>query len=381
VRLALRALLVLALGAGAVLAPLELLPILLVATLLLYPFAGEARALRGLAFLAPLATLVVLFNGLVLPEVYALVGRSLSWDPWRVGAAAALRLATLLAGAAWLRATTDARELRPLLRRVPRVGLVALAAHRFVPEVRRDLREVRDAQRARGHDPGSGLAAARAAAPTFVPMVVRSLRRGVTAGRSLRARGYGAATGLPWGRILALVGLGAAARLAFAWAPNVTPTYLVVVVGGIALGPLAGALVGGLTMVVTDLLLSGPHPVLVADALSMGALGLVGGLLRGLDLGQSGDHALWAVAVAAALGAGSVLVYSLANDAASFLLLYGLSEGIWDPAAFAGLASLGLAFNAVPAAANALLFAAALPPTLHALARAGLLASPTPRQS
>lgn len=373
-----RLLAVLALGVAAVLAPLEALPALLLATVALYPLAGVATRIRGLAFLVPLAGLVLAFNGLVLPAAYDLVGRPLAWDPWRVGAATALRLAVLAAAGAWFQAATDVRELRPLLRWAPRLGLGLAAAHRLVPEARRDLREVRDAQRARGHDPGSGLAAAARSAPLVTPMVVRTLRRGLTAGRSLRATGYGAAGGLPWGRVLAMAALAMAARLAFVWAPNVTPTYLVVLVAGIALGPLAGALTGALAMVGSDLMLSGPHPVLVADALAMGLLGFAGGLLRGRDLGQSGDHRLWAVAAAGALGAGAVLLYSLLNDTVTFLLLYGLAEGIWDPAAWAGLASLGLAFNALPAAAAAVLFAAALPPTLHALARAGLLESPTP---
>lgn len=381
-RVAARLAAVLALGAAAVLGPLEALPVLLLATLALYPLSGVAGRLRGLAFLLPLAALVLAVNGLVLPAAYDLLGRPLAWDPWRVGIATALRLSVLAAAGAWFQAATPVDELRPALRAFPRLGLGLVAAHRLVPEARRDLREVRDAQRARGHDPGAGLAAAARSAPLAVPLVVRTLRRGLTAGRSLRAAGYGAAGGRPWGRVLAMAALAMAARLAFVWAPNVTPAYLVVVVAGLALGPVPGALVGVLAMAGSDLALSGPHPVLVADALAMGALGLAGGLLQGRDLGQSGDHRLWAVAVAAALGAGAVLVYSLLNDAVTFVLLYGLAEGIWDPVALATLSTLGLAFNALPAAANAVLFAAALPPTLHALARAGLLeAHPGPGPS
>ncbi len=180
---------------------------------------------------------------------------------------------------------------------------------------------------------------------------------------------------VPWGIVLGLSALAAAGRLAFLALPNVTPLFLVVAVAGLAYGARAGALVGGLAMLATNVVISGLSPVILPNALVIAALGAVAGVLgRVANLGQARDaHRATAIAASALLGVATIAIFSVAVDAVTWALFYrnGL-EGL------ATLVQLGLAFNVVPAAANAVIFATGLPPSLTALRKAGLTAARGP---
>ncbi len=368
-----RGLLVLTLLAATLLTPLPWLPLVLLAALALYPLTGTELTAGDLLPLATLAGLVVAFNVLALPLVHRLGGWSLTWDPWTVGVATALRLATALATATWFQRTTEAREVLPLIHRLPRLTILLVGALRFAPELQRDAQRIRDAQRARGYAPRRGPLAALDALPLAVPLLVRSLRRGATADAALQAAGV-PRDRIPWGGAAVLTGLAVAARLAFAWAPNVTPMYLVVLLAGLVLGPLAGAVVGAASMTLTGLLLSGLHPVVLVNAPAMALLGLAGGALRPLvpPRGERGRSVLLA-GFAGLLGVTSIVAFSLLSDTLSWVLFYGLAEGLWSPTVWGSLVALGLAFNAVPALVNGVLFATVTPAAVHAVERAGLL--------
>lgn len=159
--------------------------------------------------------------------------------------------------------------------------------------------------------------------------------------------------------------------MALLWWPNVAPNYFLAFVAGVAYGARAGLFVGFVSMAVTDVLLTALNPVLVVNASAMAAIGLAGALLgRFVDFGQRTDRPrAEAVALAALVGVASVLAFSVLADAASWALFYRNGG-----AGFLALAAAGLAFNAIPAAVNGLVTAAALSPVLVALRKAGLIA-------
>lgn len=178
-----------------------------------------------------------------------------------------------------------------------------------------------------------------------------------------------------WGTIASLVALAAVGRLAFVWWPNVALTYFVVFAAGVAFGAVVGGLVGLLSMLATNVLLTGFHPVLLVNTPAMALLGVAGGLLgRAVDFGQRGGGGPVARAAAALAGVVGVVVFSVASDAASFALFLGPAGA--PPSAFRALLVAGLAFNAIPAAVNGVVFATALQPSLAAARAAGLLAAP-----
>jgi hypothetical protein len=178
----------------------------------------------------------------------------------------------------------------------------------------------------------------------------------------------------PYGIILGLAALAAASRLAFLWAPNVAPTFFITFAAGIAYGARAGAAVGALSMLVTNVLISALNPVLIVNTAAMAFLGVAGGVLgRFVNFGQFRDaHAPLAAAVAGFVGAVTLVAFSVTADAMSWLMYYRNGvEGLLT------LVIAGFAFNAVPSIVNALVFAAGTYPVLQALRKAGLV---TPRR-
>lgn len=171
-----------------------------------------------------------------------------------------------------------------------------------------------------------------------------------------------------FGVVLVFAALAAAGRLAFLWAPNVALTYFLAFLAGAAFGARAGFLVGVLSMAATDLMLTAFHPILLANTLPMGALGVLGAALAGPVRagGVAGPSA------AAAAGLVGTFLFSALADVLTWLLLYAGAEGVATTRSFAGLVLLGLAFNVVPAAVNAALFGVATRPCLAALEAAGL---------
>lgn len=177
---------------------------------------------------------------------------------------------------------------------------------------------------------------------------------------------------------LAIVG-----RVAFLWAPNYALTYFVVFFAGVLLGPLAGAAVGALAMTSTNLLLSGLHPVLVANASAMAVLGVVGGVLRPLFLAPAKtrlDRA-FRFTLAGAVGLFGTFAFSILGDLMGYLLQFVVTpEGaVVGSDALGPLLLMGLVFNLGPALVNMVLFATATPLLVATLQKSGHVWSPRER--
>lgn len=182
----------------------------------------------------------------------------------------------------------------------------------------------------------------------------------------------------PLGSVIALAALAAALRIAFTWLPNLSPSFFVVFVAGVALGARAGGAIGALSMLVTNLFLSGLHPVLLVNTPAMALVGVLGGLLgRVVNLGQRAPASRpFVAALAGLIGVWCVVSFSVLADALSWALFYRTSL-----ASLEGLVLLGLAFNAIPAAAMGALFALATEPVLRSLRHAGLVRRARPTRA
>lgn len=177
--------------------------------------------------------------------------------------------------------------------------------------------------------------------------------------------------------IAVLAALAVVGRMAFLWAPNYALTYFVVFFAGILLGPLAGAVVGLVAMTTTNLVLSGLHPVLVANALAMAMLGLAGGLLRTWFLVSANSRSgrLLRVGVAGAVGLFGTFLFSVLGDLIGFFIQFMVTpEGaLIGTSALVPMLLMGLLFNVGPAIVNMVLFATATPVLLSMLRRSGHL--------
>ncbi|HEX2065697.1 MAG TPA: hypothetical protein VHI93_02695, partial [Candidatus Thermoplasmatota archaeon] len=133
---------------------------------------------------------------------------------------------------------------------------------------------------------------------------------------------------------------------------------------GILFGARVGAAAGLLGMALSDVLLTGLQPVPFANAPAMALLGVLGGALRRLDWEARRPAQAWANrALAAAVGVAATLLFSVAADVLTWAAVPELRA---QPGALRLLVAAGLAFNVVPALANALLFAAATAPAVRA---------------
>lgn len=178
-------------------------------------------------------------------------------------------------------------------------------------------------------------------------------------------------------RVAALTALAITGRLVFLGLPNVALTFFVVFVAGILEGALVGALVGLLAMTITNLYLSGLHPVMLANGPAMALLGLAGGWLGPWLQRPSNDtiDRRLRVVTLFCVGFFGVLAFSVLSDTMDYLLVHGVTpEG-----RSIGLSALpakllaGLAFNLIPALVNSVPFWAGTMPLLHALAAGGYL--------
>ncbi len=180
--------------------------------------------------------------------------------------------------------------------------------------------------------------------------------------------------------VAVLAALAIIGRIAFLWAPNYALTYFVVFLAGVLLGPLAGAGVGVIAMTSTNLLLSGLHPVLVANATGMAFLGLMGGAMRPLFLSPVRtrlDRAL-RFTVAGAVGLFGTFAFSVLGDLMGFLLQFVLTpEGATiGTSALGPMVLMGLVFNLGPALVNMVLFATATPALVASLQKSGHVWAP-----
>jgi hypothetical protein len=291
----------------------------------------------------------------------------------RVGLAGALRVAAILglnlAALSWWPAATLLDGLRLPARPTAFLGAVLLAAH----DLGRDAVRLVDAARLDGHWPRGLWRKARAAATLLPPLLVLALRRATTRAEALRLAGHD--TGPRFAPLVAVTAMVVAGRLALLAVPNVSLTYVVVFVAGLAFGMRVGALAGLLGMAITDLLLTGLYLVPFANAPAMALVGVLGGLLRGVRFDGARRADAWAGRMlAASCGILATVLFSVAADLATWAMV---PEYRGTPGSLRVLVLMGLAFNIVPAAVNAVLFAAAAGPVASALRLAGDRGMPT----
>jgi uncharacterized membrane protein len=167
-----------------------------------------------------------------------------------------------------------------------------------------------------------------------------------------------------WTPIVAVGALALAGRFALVAVPNLSVTYALVFLGGVLFGARIGALAGLLGMLLSDLVITGLQPTPFVNAPAMALLGLLGGALRGLDWGAQRRAQRWANrTLAAAIGVVATLLFSVAADVMTWAMV---PEYRAQPGSLRILVAAGLAFNVLPAVANAALFALATAPTVRA---------------
>ena len=182
--------------------PMYAMIVLLVSLLMMATFGrsnrDDAMPLRRLAviFLLVSATYNALFvhvGETVLFELppWPLIGGPITLEAIVEGASNGLTLLTLLVVFAALSAIVPMSDLTRLMPAAFRdLGVVLLIAVNYVPETRRQLRRIRDAQAIRGHQ----LRGLRDWRPLVVPLLVGGLERAMRLSETMVARGYGSTT-------------------------------------------------------------------------------------------------------------------------------------------------------------------------------------------
>lgn len=291
---------------------------------------------------------------------------------WAMGALGGARLAAAaganLAILSWVRPALLLDALRLAPRVTGLLGAVLLSAQ----DVARDFARLRDARRLDGEWPRGAISRARAAAALLPHLLLAANRRALVRRDALRLAGHA----MPewFVPLVAVAGLAAAGRLALLALPNVALTYVVVFLGGLLFGPFVAAGGAALAMLLTDFALTGLYPAAFVNVPAMMLVGIAGGLLRGFDfVGGSRTDRIAGAAFAAFFGLALTLLFSVATDALTWALLYRN-----EPAALGPLVLAGLAFNAIPAVLNALVFGASVQPTVRAFAAATRMRTPQP---
>lgn len=356
---------------GLVSAAALLLPPWGAALLLLAAFLALRKGRWTLAgFTAATLALNSLLFGLLVAQGPAVAVGPLAFHPESAmrGAVGAVRLAAILgSNLAVLSWASIGRLLDGLgipARATAFLGAVLLTAE----DLGRDFLRLVDAQRLAGEWPHRLLAKAAAAARLLPPLVVLAVRRARVRADALRLAGHD--TGPRFAPLVAVTALAVAGRLALtAVLPNLSLAYAVVFVAGLLFGARVGAWAGLLGMAISNLLITGLYLVPFANAPAMAAIGVMGGLMRGVDFAGRGRADRWAGRVlAAACGVAAMALFSVTADVATWLAVpeYRATPG------FLGVLILqGLAFNAVPAVANAVLFAAMVGPVSAAVRGSG----------
>ncbi len=143
--------------------------------------------------------------------------------------------------------------------------------------------------------------------------------------------------------VSSLVALGAAGRLLFAAAPNISPVDWLTVCTGLVFGPLTGFSVGAATMLVSNFWL-GQGPWTIYQMIGMGLLGVLGGILHRWR-SSIGSMAL------AGIGFGWAFVYGAITSV--FWVLFFASTVNWT--GFAAYWVAGLPFYVLQGLGNAVL--------------------------
>lgn len=284
------------------------------------------------------------------PEGLALAGSA----ALRISAVAAVNLGWL--AHAPMERLLDGLSLPP--RAAGTLAAIALCAR----DVGRDAVRLVDAAKLDGEWPTRWLGRARTVAGLLPALLVASVRRAETRREALRLAGQDLAPA--WTPVVAVGALALAGRFALVAVPNLSVTYAVVFLGGVLFGARVGALAGLLGMLLSDLVLTGLQPTPFVNAPAMALLGLLGGALRGLDWGAQRRAQRWANrALAAAVGVVATLLFSVAADVMTWAIV---PEYRAQPGSLRILVAAGLAFNVLPAVANAALFGMATAPTVRA---------------
>ena len=182
--------------------PLYALLILSVALLMMAVFGRSDR--EGALPLSKLALVILLvssiYNALFVHAgetilftfpAWPLIGGPVTLEAIVEGVSNGLTLLTLLVVFAALGAIVPMSELTRLMPVAFRdLGLVLLIAVNYVPETRRHLRRIRDAQAIRGHE----VRTLRDWRPLVVPLLVGGLERAMRLSETMVARGYGSAS-------------------------------------------------------------------------------------------------------------------------------------------------------------------------------------------
>jgi energy-coupling factor transport system permease protein len=153
---------------------------------------------------------IVLFR---VPQNWPVVGGPVTVEAIVAGAVSGLGLFTILVVFAAFNAAVDHYEL---LRATPaflfQAGVVVSIAITFVPQLVLSAKEIREAQRIRGHR----FRGVRALLPLILPLLATSLERAIQLAETMEARGFGAsvrpasrrqASLMLWGTLAALVAM------------------------------------------------------------------------------------------------------------------------------------------------------------------------------
>jgi energy-coupling factor transport system permease protein len=183
---------------------------------------------------------IVLFR---LPESWPVVGGAVTLEAVIAGAVSGLGLFTILVVFAAFNAAVDHYEL---MRATPaflfQAGVVASIAITFMPQLVLSAKEIREAQRIRGHR----FRGVRALLPLILPLLATSLERAIQLAETMEARGFGASVRPVSGRQSSLMMFGTLAALLALLAGLFLAAYRPS--GGLLNGSLAA--VGGLGLVV-----------------------------------------------------------------------------------------------------------------------------------
>ncbi len=185
--------------------------------------------------------------------------------------------------------------------------------------------------------------------------------------------------------ILSLASLSIAGRLAFVWIPNVSLSFLVLAVAGLAYGIRTGAAVGFLGRLGSDLLISGVNPILLPMTFVETLFGLAFGIVgHFVDVPRFFARVTWWTRIILFdLGLAVTILYSIVADSVSWVFYNWILADAPDAARgtlWTTLVLLGLAFNVVPALLHGLLYAAALPPIFRGLEASSLLGETSLKQ-
>lgn len=236
------------------------------------------------------------------------------------------------------------------------LAAVLLAAR----DIGRDFARLRDARRLEGEWPAGRLAAAGAAASLLPSLVVSAGARSSERADALRLAGHDTPDWFV--PVVTVAALAAAGRLAFLALPNVALTFVVAFLGGMLLGAGRGAAGAALGMALTDLMLTGLHPLGFVNVAPMALVALLGAALRGVDFaGGSRADRIAGVIFAFVAGVAATLVFSVLTDTLTWLVVAPDSPGTWRVLVLAGLV-----FNVLPALGNGALFAGSVTPVARA---------------